>query len=306
MTKKAQNYIARRQAALLGQHLTGERRTFEKSRRGIAPRMMGVSLYGDRVGAVATGHLKVETREVTPSGLVGPWRVHEDHKNLVVTQAERLMANAMAGTLNSAFSYIELGDPTYPATSPQLDDVNLEQTTGERKAVSVTVASNVLTAECTFLAGDANGFTFTEAGLFTGPFGAGTMFARKTFNEIIKTIAFEMRFTWIITFLVNPAGSGDCTGVALVGPATIVNETIYESLTGGEASVAATFDFTVGAGHLEVVINGQRMVRSRQYVEASPALAAPIGGPALNKGINLVGFTLNPGDVAYLVQRTIN
>jgi hypothetical protein len=310
MTRKAEDFIRRRQAQLLGQVFTGEALPGHLVRRAdgvVLPARIvhGVSFYGDQMRG-PQGHLRVETREVLASGERGPWVTHEDDHNLVVTQAERLMANAMGGVLNSALNYIELGDPTFPANPPGLSDIALQQTTSVRKAVVITLNGNILTAEALFLTTEGNGFTYTEAGLFTGPFAAGSMFARKTFNPIIKTSSFEMRFTWIVTFLVNPSGSGDCAGVALVGPSTVANETIYESLVGGEASVAATFDFAVGGGHIDFFLNGQRMVRSRQYIEANPPLAAPVGGPAGNKGVNLVGFTLNPGDVAYLVQRTIS
>lgn len=306
MTKKAQNYIAHRQAQLLGDHFVG------KGHPGLVRRPDGVvvprsvhsaAFWGDRM-PYAKGRLIVETRDVAKDGTRGEWGVHEDDPNLVVTQAEGLMANAMAGVANSALDYIELGNPTYPATTPELTDTNLEQTTSVRKAVSVTVNNNIVTAEVTFLVTEGNGWTYTEAGLFTGPFGSGTMFARKTFNAITKTSSFEMRFTWLITFLVNPAGSGECAGVAIVGPQTVANETIYVA-TGGEASVAATFDLVVGSAHVDVFLQGQRLVRSRQYIESAAPLAAPVGGPPTNKGVNLVGFTLNPGDVVYLVQRVL-
>lgn len=305
MTKKAQDLIARRQAQLLGAHLAGETRLVRLPNGALVPnRLAAISFFGDRM-PLPKGHLKVELQEVTPSGVVGPWETHEDDPNLVVTQAEGLMAKAMAGVANSPFNYIELGDPTFPANPPTLGDTTLQQTTGVRKAVAVTVAGSTVTCEVTFLTSEGNGFTYTEAGLFTGPFAGGSMFARKTFSPIIKTASFQMKFTWIITFSVNPLAGGDCTGVALIGPQAVVNETIYESITGGEASVAATFDFAVGAGHIDFFLNGQRMVRTRQYLEAPAPLSAPIGGPSTNKGVNLVGFTLNPGDVAYLVHRTI-
>ncbi len=309
MTRKAEDFIRRRKAQLLGRQFAGDMLPEHLARRPdgvVVPRCIsGTALYGDRFPG-PKGHLRVQTREVTPSGIVGPWVTHEDDKNLVVTQAERLMANAMGGVLNSAFNYIELGDPTFPANPPAFGDIALQQTTAVRKAVTITLNGNILTAEATFLTTEGNGFTYTESGLFTGPFASGSMFARKTFNPIIKTSSFEMRFTWIVTFLVNPAAGGDCAGVALVGPATVANETIYESMSGGEASIAATFDFAVGAAHLDFFLNGARMVRTRQYLEANSPLSAPIGGPAGNKGVNLVGFVLNPGDVSYLVQRTLS
>jgi len=309
MTDKAQAYINNRKAQLLGGYLAGKGLPEHLVRRPdgvVIPRSVatGMSFWGDRM-PYAKGEVKIERREVTAVG-VGPWETLEHDPNLVVTQAERLMANAMASIANSGFNYIELGDPAFPANAPTLSDLGLQQTTNVRKAVVVTVNGNIVTSEVTFLTSEANGFTFTESGLFTGPFAAGSMFARKTFNPIIKTAAFEMRFTWLITFLVNPLSSGDCAGVALVGPTTVVNETIYTSAVGGEASIAATFDFAVGAGHLDVFINGVRQVRTAQYLEASAPLAAPIGGPVGNKGVNLVGFTLIPTDVVYLVQRTIS
>lgn len=310
MTKKASDYIQRRRAELLGATFSGKIPPGGLARRAdgvVVPARLvhSISFYGDRFAQV-NGHLKVETREVTPSGVVGSWETHEDDPNLVVSQAERLMANAFAGVANSSANYIELGDPSFPANPPGLSDLALQQTTAVRKAVTVTVNGNKVTSEVTFLTTEGNGFTYTEAGLFTGPFASGSMFARKTFNPIIKTSSFEMRFTWIITFNVNPQSSGDCAGVALVGPSTVANETIYESMSGGEASIAATFDFAVGAGHIDFFLNGVRQVRTRQYLEAAPTLSAPIGGPSGNKGVNLVGFTLDPGDVAYLVQRTIS
>lgn len=312
MLDKAREFIARRQAAKLGQYLAGKDLPANLVRRPdgvVIPRtcLSSMTLWGDRM-PYAKGQVRVETRDVDAEGRpAGDWQTHEYDPNLVVIQAERLMANAMAGVANSAFDYIELGDPAFPANSPQLTDINLQQTTNQRKSGTVTVAGNIVTVEVTFLSAEGNGFTYTEAAVFTAPFAAGTMFARKTFNPIVKTAAFEMRFTWLITFLVNPAGSGDCAGVALVGPQTIANETIFVSPTGGEASMAATFDFVVGAAHLDFFINGVRMVRTRQYLEAAAgALIAPVGGAPGNKGVNLIGFTLNPGDVAYLVQRTLN
>jgi len=313
MTEKAEKLIARRKAQLLGHALSGKGLPAHLIRRAdgvVVPRsaVHGVSFWGDRVPG-PSGKLRVEIRKPGAEWskhYESEWtRLFED-PNLVVTQAERLMANAMAGVANSPFNYIELGDPAFPANPPDLSDLTLQQTTNVRKAVVVTVNGNIVSSEVTFLTTEGNGFTYTESGLYTGPFAAGSMFARKAFNPIVKTASFEMRFTWLITFLVNPQGSGDCAGVALVGPTTIVNETIYESVAGGEASIAATFDFSVGAGHLDVFIMGQRLVRSRQYVESAAPLTVPIGGPPGNKGVDLVGFTLNVGDIVYIVQRTIN
>lgn len=313
MTKKAEQYIARRKAQILGNYLAGKDLPAHLVRRPdgvVVPQRMThtTSLWGDRMVG-PRGRLKVSVREPGAEWdeqYDSGWEVLVDDPNLVVTQAETIMANAMASVPNNAFNYIELGDPTFPANFPALGDTALQQTTAVRKAATVTASGNITTTEVTFLTSEGNGFTFTEAGLYTGPFAAGLMFARKTFNPIVKTASFEMKFTWLVTFLVNPQGTGDCAGIALTGPQTVSNETIYESVGGGEASVAATFDFVVGAAHLDVYLNGARLVRSRQYLEIpAGSLSAPVGGLATNKGIDFIGFALNIGDVVYVVQRTL-
>jgi len=314
---KAQRLIAQRNAVLLAAKIAKMARAGVNSSNPLGPLLPsglavppGTAVHSTAVGIDqgprAVGVLTIEMR---PAGS-DTWEMHSQGGNLVVSQAEIIMASALAAVPNSTINYIELGDAGPPATQPTLSDITLEATTGERKVATVTQAGNILTAEVTWGTGEANGFTFTEAGLFAGLLGSGTMFARKAFNSIIKTAAFEMRFTWLITFLVAPQGGGDCAGIALVGPSAVANETIYTA-AGGEASVAATFDFTVGAARLDAFLNGVRLIRGVHYVEAAPALAAPIGGPATNKGVNFIGFTLDgpvpgPADVVYLVHRTIS
>lgn len=272
------------------------------------PGTMDVVHYGDHVGPkFAKGAVTIQKQPVDPVTRepVGPWQTIEFDDNLVVTQAELLMAQMAIGAANSALNYIELGDPAPTATPPQLNDVNLEQTTGSRKAALVTAAGSIVTAEALWDTADGNGFTFTEAGLFTGPFGSGSMFARKTFAGIFKTSAFKLRFTWLITFLVAAQGA-ECAGIALTGPSTVASHTIYNSTAGGEVSVAATFDFTPNSNLLDVYLNGQRLVPTVHYVESGAPLGTPQGGgvPGVSKGVNLT-FTLNPGDDVLLVHRAI-
>lgn len=309
MLNKAKEFMRQRRAQLLGAHLAGQE-TYVKGPGGLlVPRSQGRMALTpiDRCG-LAKGRLRVEIRkpgEEWETHHEGEWEVVVDDDNLVVSQAERLMANAMGGVANSAFDYIELGDPPFPADAPQLSDIALQQTTAQRKAAVVTVAGNVTTCAVTFLTSEANGFTYTESGLYTGPFAGGAMFARKVFNPIVKTASFELKLTWLVTFLVNPTAGGS-SGVVLTGPTAIAPDTIYVA-TGGEASVAATFDFPVNANLIEVFLNGMRLLPSRQYTEAGAgSLAAPIGGPAGNKGINLISFVLNPGDIVYLRLVTLS
>ena len=313
MFDKAKEFMRKRRA----------RRTAQKLATAMGK---GAVLGGHAIGSdpapIAEGHVTIQTRPVMADGRpacdcdhqgVGcsHWdTVHHDG-NLVVTQAETIMAQMAIGAANSALSYIELGDPTAPATPPALSDLTLEQTTGERKSVSLVASGRIVTAEATWTSAEGNGFTYTEAGLFNGLLGSGLMFARKTFAGITKTASFEMRFTWLITFLVNTQG-GDCAGISLIGPSSVTAFTVYNSgdsiPAGNEASVAATFDFSVGANHVDVFLNGQRLVPGVHYNEANAPLTAPIGGPAANKGVNFIGFTLQLApmpDQVFLIQRTL-
>lgn len=301
MLDKAKNFMRARRAQLMGAHLAGKQ-TYVKVGGVLVPRSMGrMAISRADTCGLAKGRLIAQTRkpgEAWETVHEGEWSTIVDGANLVVSQAERLMADAMAGVPNSAFNYIELGNPTFPTNPPQLSDIGLQQTTSQRKAVTVTVNGNVVTNEVTFLTTEANGFTYTEAALYTGPFAAGSMFARKAFNAIVKTAAFELKLIWLVTFLVNPTAGGS-SGIALTGQSAIAPDTIYVA-TGGEASVAASFDFTAGSNLVEAFHNGARLIPTRQYTEANPTLSAPIGGTVTNKGINLIGFTLNVGDVVYL------
>lgn len=313
MFEKAADYI-RTRLLNAGKRRVTARMLEEAMREGhpqAAARLVGlgskadVMFWGDRAQGFAKGAVTAQRRRIHDDGTRrGEWETCFFDGNLVVTQAERLMANMAAGIPNSPLNYIELGDPSPTATPPQLSDAALEQTTGQRKTAAITVAGNILTAESTWLTTEGNGPTYTEAGLFTGPFGAGTMFARKTFTGIFKTSAFEMRFTWLITFLVNAQG-GDCAGVALTGPATIASHT-REVAAGGEVSVAASFDFIPNANLIDVFLNGQRLCPGFHYTESNAALAVPqLGGaPGVSKGVNLT-FALLPADEMLLVHRAI-
>ena len=153
-----------------------------------------------------------------------------------------------------------------------------------------------MTFQATWGAAEGNGFTFTEAGLFTNPFGLGTMFARKTGFSITKTNAFSMTFTWALTFSVLDACAESCHGISLVGSSYTVEDYIYDAV-GGETQVVVPIDFTVGAKRLQVYLNGQRLYYQRHYIEAV------IGA---NKGVQLQGgLTLSggpPADDLYFVH----
>lgn len=240
----------------------------------------GLGYYSTSLGDAAPlvkGSLKITLKEIA----TGRETVVVDDENLVVSQAAGLMANMAAGVVNSDIGYIELGDPVV-VLPPSLNDTNLQQTTGQRQATAAVVTNNTVTFTATWLAAQGNGFTYTEAGLFTNPMPGGTMFARKTGFTIVKTNAFQMTFTWMLTFSVIDACQEACYGVSLVGSSYVVEDYIYDAV-GGETQVVVPIDFVVGAKRLEVFLNGQRLYYTRHYIELV------IGA---NKGVQFIGFVL--------------
>jgi hypothetical protein len=216
-----------------------------------------------------------------------------DEKNLVVKQSEIVMAQMSAGLRQ--FSYIELGDPD-PAQAPDLADTTLQQSTGQSKAVTGTINSNSVILEATWGVDDGNGYDYTEAGVFTSPFLTGLLFARKTFGKITKTNAFSLQFTWTIVFQINNSGQSGCSGVSIVGRDTICYDYFYEA-TGGETELVIPIDFTPGTKNLDVFLNGQRLAYNKNYYESVLT--------GTSKGIKFMGFSLNPDNEIYVVNREL-
>jgi len=237
---------------------------------------------------IPVGRLKIEA--VYTDGMTEV--LHED-KNMIVQQAEGLMAYMSIGL--RSINYIELGDPS-PPKAPDLLDTSLQQTTGERKATVNSVSGKTAIHEALWLGTEANGYDFTEAGLYTDPFGTGVLFARKTFEPITKLASFSLKFTWAISYSVREHNDG-CSGVSLMGSSSVVEDYVYISPVGGETEVIVPIDFTPGTKQLDVFLRGQRLVYNRAYYEST------IG--ASSKGIILIGFSLNKDDVVYFVNRKL-
>lgn len=233
---------------------------------------------------------RVEIQAVYPNG--ERKTLVDAEPNLVVRQAEEIMPYMTVGLRQ--MHYIELGDPTTP-NPPAAGDTTLQQTTGQRKAVSSSINGNQATYEASWSTGEGNGFDFTEAGLFTNPLGTGLLFARKVFDSISKTSDFSLVIKWGIVFTVTQTESG-CAGVSLLGSSTVTSDYVYTSSSGGETNIIVPIDFNVGAKQLDVFLNGQRLVYNEQYYENT------IGGA---KGITLIGFSLNTGDKVYFVNRKL-
>ena len=273
-----------------------QRKLHEQERSGVA-RQTGARALVAEPAPLAEGTVVIQTRPVdAETGEAGDWETRYEDHNLVVSQAEGLMAQMAIGATNSNIGYIELGNPVGP-TAPQVTDVTLESTTNERQPVTAVVNGSQAEFTAVWGTGDGNGFTFTESGLFTDPFGSGSMFARKTGFSIAKTISFEMRFVWILKFTVTTgAGGAECASVALTGPGTVA-ETFEFPATGGETEVLVPIDFIIGANHLDVFLNGQRLHDLTHYSESLVT-----GG----KGIILTApLTAEPDDVFYFVHRRI-
>ena len=107
-------------------------------------------------------------RAVIADESLGDWDTKVDDDNLVVLQAEALMAQMAIQSPNSGLNYIELGDPAAPATPPQITDITLQSTTGQRKAATLTVAGGIVTADVLFLTTEANGVNITDL-IITNP-----------------------------------------------------------------------------------------------------------------------------------------
>lgn len=221
----------------------------------------------------------------------GQSEILHESRNKVVELAETMLPFMSLGLRQ--IDYIELGDPS-PATPPDFSDTGMQQTTGQRKSISGSVSQNVGTYEALWATGEGNGFSYTEAGLFTDPFGAGTIFARKTFDPIPKTSAFSLKFTWSLVFSVDDNNDG-CSGVALLGPSTVVGRYQYIA-TGGETDIIVPLDFTPGTYMLDVFMNNIRLYDTTEYIEST------IGA---SRGIVFIGFVANPGDRFYFVQRRL-
>jgi len=133
-------------------------------KRGIAEKVVGLP---SQVTEKVTGKLKIE--KIPADG--GETEVLVDEENLVVTQAETILPFMSAGI--RSINYIELGDQVTPS-APADANIALDSTTAERKATVFSASGNAALYVSTFGVGDGNGFIFTEAGLFTDPFAAGS------------------------------------------------------------------------------------------------------------------------------------
>ncbi len=278
------NFIRNRQ--LLQKGLLAERQRQSIKKRGGESCLSSVE---DKRQIGIKGH--VEIQALYPNGKKEI--LLKEESNLVVRQAEEIMPFMTVGLRQ--MNYIELGDPN-PAQAPQPSDLSLQQTTGQRKTTTPAISGNVVSYDALWQTTEANGISITEAGLFTDPFAAGLLFARKTFNPILKTNAFSLLFKWGIVFTVNDSGSGSCSGVSLLGSSTITSDYPFVSPSGGETEIIIPIDFTVGTKNMDVFLNGQRLTYNKQYFESV------IG---LGKGIKLIGFSLDSGDEIYVVDRKL-
>ncbi len=93
-------------------------------------------------------------------------------------------------------SYLAVGTGT---TDPADGDTALETEVFRNVLTGRTPADKKITLQLLLTADEANGNNLTEAGLFPTSVG-GTLFARATFNQIIKTTSISVTFNWEMTF----------------------------------------------------------------------------------------------------------
>lgn len=139
------------------------------------------------------GRLVAEVHDAQTGELLA---IH-DHKNLVVDEGLNLLRDMLGDDRNKAPNWFYLGtNPTAAAAG----DVVATISTPFTKAFTARVRGNKAISFQTYInAAEANGTTWTEAGLVNTFDGTSSLFARVAITPIVKTAAVTVTFTWSIT-----------------------------------------------------------------------------------------------------------
>lgn len=143
--------------------------------------------------------LKVEGRLVAEvrDALTGELLAVHDHKNLVVDEGLNLLRDMLGDDRNKAPNYFYLGTNPLAATA---SDVVATIVSPFTKMFTARVRGSKAISFQTFVSSaEANGTTWTEAGLVNTYDGASSLFARVAITPIVKTSAVTITFTWSIT-----------------------------------------------------------------------------------------------------------
>ncbi len=127
----------------------------------------------------------------------GPVIARQLRHNLVVNEGLNMLRDMLGGFVNEEPTDIALGtdnSATVPTTTSLFAEVFRNQITRRLEgAQKLTFQLFVSTTQ-------GNGNTFQEAGLIRVKNGADRLFARFTFNPIVKTSSVSVTITWEVTF----------------------------------------------------------------------------------------------------------
>jgi len=117
--------------------------------------------------------------------------------NLIVTAGKTAIASRFVGNTSAIMSRMGVGTSSTAAT---IADTTLTAPIAAGNVVldSTTVATTAITYVATFPAGTGTG-AITEAGIFNGFPGAGTMLCRTVFSAVTKGAGDVIVITWVIT-----------------------------------------------------------------------------------------------------------
>ncbi len=124
--------------------------------------------------------------------------------NLAVLSGRNLLRDFLGGDVVTGLNCFAVGTDD---TSPVAGDTTLgTEVFRDTSFTQLTETDGNLNVKYYLASGSANGNTLVEAGLFgngaTGVPDSGTLYARVIFNQIVKTVAIAVTFSWDCGFTV--------------------------------------------------------------------------------------------------------
>ena len=127
----------------------------------------------------------------------GSTKDERDLDNLVVTTGKNVIASRMAGNTTALMSRMGVGTGN---TAALVSDTSLGAAIASGNVVldSSTASNNTITYVATFPAGTGTG-AITEAGIFNGYPGVGSMLCRTVFSVVNKGASDVIVITWTVS-----------------------------------------------------------------------------------------------------------
>jgi len=127
----------------------------------------------------------------------GSTKDERDLDNLVVTTGKNVIASRMAGNTTALMSRMGVGTG---AVAALVSDTSLGAAIASGNVVldSSTASNNTITYVATFPAGTGTG-AITEAGIFNGYPGVGSMLCRTVFSVVNKGASDVIVITWTVS-----------------------------------------------------------------------------------------------------------